>query len=401
MQYSESSDFVVVNASEVVTAGDQPMTMQRIENGAVAVRGGKIAFVGAQASLPESLAGDGVIDARGSAVLPGLVDCHTHLVFGGDRVEDFSRRAKGMTYAEIAAEGGGILTTVEATRKTPLEDLIDAAEERLLRRRRFGIACTEIKSGYGLTVEYELRMLGAVKALKGRGFDVEATLLGAHSVPKDVPRDAYVASVIEEMIPTVAQGKLARFVDVFVEKGAFTVDEARRIFEAGKAHGLLPRVHADQITSGGGAELAASVGAVSADHLEHISDAGVAQMADAGVVGVLLPGALTYLGDHTPGLGRRLIDGGVSVAVATDMNPGSSPTNNLPLMATLAVTRFGLSVDEALWAVTAGGAHVLRRPDLGRLQVGAKGAVTILTHSDARALVSSFGEPIVAQFVSA
>ncbi|MEQ8979863.1 MAG: amidohydrolase family protein, partial [Deltaproteobacteria bacterium] len=215
----------------------------------------------------------------------------------------------------------------------------------------------------------------------------------------DRDRDGYVDDVVTKMIPKAAKGELARFVDVFVERGAYTLDEGRRVFAAAKEHGLIPRVHADQITAGGGAELAAEVGAASADHIENLTDAGAQRMAEAGVVGVLLPGAMTYLADRAPDLGRRLVEAGVEVAVATDHNPGSSPTANLPLMATLATTQMGLTAEQALRAVTRGAASALRRDDVGRMEVGARARFAVLSHADSRALVAAFGEPVVRDLV--
>jgi imidazolonepropionase len=387
---------VVKNAAEICVPQPDGRGVDRLKKHALAIADGAVTWLGPESALPASESeGSEVFDAEGYAVLPALVDCHTHLVYGGDRVLDFVRRAKGMSYTEIAAEGGGIHTTVRATRSASDEDLFETAHERLLLRRAHGIATTEIKSGYGLSIKDELRMLEVIEALRHAGFDLESTLLAAHTVPKDIERDAYVGQIIDVLIPSVAERRLARFVDVFVEKGAYTLEEARRIFEAGKKHGLLSRIHADQLTAGGGAELAASIGAVSADHLEHISDQGIDDLARAHVVGTLLPGALTYLGEESQRLGRRLVDRGVEIAVATDENPGTSPTSNLPLMATLACARMGLDADEALRAITLGAAHALGRDDIGTLKVGAKGAFLLIEHADSRALVASYGEPII------
>lgn len=393
---------VVFNASEICVPEARGRGVERLARHAVVLADGRIDWIGPESQIPESRA-DGAerVDAEGLALVPAMVDCHTHLVHGGDRVLDFERRTRGLTYAQIAAEGGGIATTVAATRATSTDALYERAHERLLMRRALGIGTTEVKSGYGLSVEEELRLLEIVEQLKLAGFDLEATLLGAHAVPRDVPREVYLQRIIEQMIPEAAARKLARFVDVFVEEGAFTAEEARRIFAAGKRHGLVPRLHAEQLSAGGGAELAAEVGAISADHLEHISAAGIEALARAGVVAVLLPGALTYLGGEAPGLGRRLVDGGVEVAVATDENPGSSPTSNLPLMATLACTRLGLTADEALRAITLGGAHALGRDDVGTIRPGARAPLLLLEHADSRALVAAFGEPIICDVIGA
>lgn len=390
---------LVRGASELAIPQRDGPGIDRLPRHGFAIEDGHIAWVGLDTSAPKRFASLPVYDAQGGAVLPALVDAHTHMIFGGDRIEDFSRRAAGMSYAEIAAKGGGILTSVEATRAASFSELLDRARTSLQRRLSQGIATTEIKSGYGLSVAAELRMLEVIRALGQEGFDVEATLLAAHAVPKDRPRDAYIDKIVETLIPEVARRGLARFSDVFVETGAYTVQEARRVFEASRTHGLTPRIHADQIGPGHGAELAAEVRASSADHLEYISDEGIRALAGAGVVAVLLPGAMTYLGDHAIGLGRRLVDGGVKVAVATDANPGTSPTHNLPLMATLAVTQMGLTAEEAIRAITLGAAQALRRDDIGTLEVGAKGRFVVLDSKDPRGLVAAFGEPVVRSLV--
>ena len=392
---------LVRGASEIAVPQRNGRGIDRLPRHGFAIDDGHIVWIGLDTSTPKRFASLPVYDAKGAAVLPALVDAHTHLVFGGDRIEDFCRRAAGRGYAEIAAEGGGILTTVEATRAASFSDLLDRARALLHRRLEQGIATTEIKSGYGLSVAAELRMLEVIRALAQEGFDVEATLLAAHAVPKDRPRGAYIDKIVDTLIPEVARRGLARFADVFVETGAYTIEEARRVFEASRTYGLTPRIHADQISPGHGAELAAEVEASSADHLEYISDEGIRALARAGVVAVLLPGAMTYLGDHAIGLGRRLVDGGVTVAVATDANPGTSPTHNLPLMATLAVTQMGLTAEEAIRAVTLGAAEALLRKDIGTIEVGAKGRFIVLESRDVRGLVAAFGEPIVRSLVLA
>jgi imidazolonepropionase len=392
---------VVKNARELCVPDADGPGVTRLPGHALYIEGGRVAWLGPQGQLPSAADGAPVYDAGDRAVLPALVDAHTHLVWGGDRVADFARRARGLSYAQIAAEGGGIVTTVKATRATPFPELLDATRRRLEARAQHGIGTTEIKSGYGLSVAHELRMLEVVAALRAEGFDVEATLLAAHTIPPDAERGAYLEAVRETLIPEVARRGLARFVDAFVERGAYTAEEARAVFAAGRAHGLIPRLHADQLTAGGGAELAAEAGAASADHLEHISEPGMAALKAAGVVAVLLPGAMVYLGESAPKLGRRLVDAGVKVAVATDTNPGSSPTQNLPLMATLAVSQMGLTAEEALRAVTLGGAEALRRTDVGTLAVGALGRFVVLEGPDSRGLVAAFGERVVRELVVA
>lgn len=391
--------FLLTGASEVFRPDPRSRAARRTSGAVIYVEDGLVSYVGPESGLPSSADRVDRYEIGGRAILPAFIDCHTHIVFGGDRVEDFSRRAEGLTYAEIAAQGGGIHTTVEATRTTSTETLVNDARDRLRRRRDQGILTTEVKSGYGLNEKHELRMLEVVSALKNEGWDVEATLLAAHVVPKDQPREDWVRTIANELIPEVARRGLARFVDIFIEASAYTVPEARLLLEAGRSHGLKPRVHADQITSGGGAELAADVYATSADHLERISDEGVRRLAEARVVAGLLPGAMLHLGDRSPGLGRRLVDAGVEVAVATDGNPGSSPTHNLGLMATLAVTQLGLTAEEALRACTLGAARALARDDVGHLEPGALARFAILDHSDARAWAAAFGEPMVAEVI--
>ncbi|MEO1334244.1 MAG: imidazolonepropionase [Myxococcota bacterium] len=393
------STLFVCNASEVMFPESDGPGVRRIAGHALFIKDGRIAWTGAQKDAPEAAKAAPHFDAGGQAVLPALVDCHTHILFGGDRTEDFSRRAQGVTYSEIAAAGGGIQTTVNSTRATALETLVARGRTHLTHRLHQGIVTTEIKSGYGLQVDTELRMLDAVDRLKNEGWDLEPTLLAAHAVPRDQDRASYLHDVVHTLIPKVAADGRARFVDVFVEQGAYTVDEARAVFEAGLRWGLIPKVHADQITESGGSALAAEINAASADHLERITASDRAALARKKVVGVLLPGALVYLGDHAPGLGRQLIDAGVEVAVATDFNPGSSPTHNLPLMATLACTLLGLTAEESLRAITRGAAQALRRPDIGHFDIGARGRFVVLNASDSRALVARFGEPTIQDVV--
>ena len=392
---------LITNASEVVLPEREGRGIIRHPGWEVWIDRGFVAWVGPAGDRPTTPSDPEIIDADGGAVLPALVDAHTHLVFAGDRIEDFSARAHGATYAEIAARGGGILTTVKATRAATTGELIASARARLDARARYGIGTTEVKSGYGLVAEHELRMLEVIRALKDEGYDLEATLLAAHAVPRDVPREAYLASILDVMIPEAASRRLCRFVDVFVETGAYTIDEAKQIFARAREHGLIARLHADQLTAGGGAGLAAEVEAASADHLEHASDADLAAMARGNVVGVLLPAAMAFLGHSAKDLGARARAKNVELCVATDTNPGSSPIQNLPLCATLAVTTMGLHVEEAIRAITWGGARALRREDIGTLEVGALGRAIILDHADPRALIYAYGEPIIRRLVDA
>ena len=393
-----SRNLHIKNASEICIPEESGPGVQRLKNHELVILHGQVHWLGPKGQAPSDASNCEIYDAQDHAVLPALVDFHTHLVFAGDRVGDFALRSEGTSYAEIAAKGGGILTTVNATRGATKTDLANGLRGRLEARKRYGIGTTEIKSGYGLSIEHELLMLEAAATLRDEGWDLELTLLAAHTVPKDKARELYLQEIRDVLIPEVAARNLARFVDVFIEKSAYTVDEARKVYQSAKQHGLIPRVHADQITAGGGAELAAEVGAASADHLENISETGMAAMRNANVVAGLLPGAAIFLGEDVRGLGKRFIDAGLEVAVATDANPGSSPLFNLPLAATLATTMMGLTADQALRSITKGAANALRRSDIGNLTPGYKGRFIVLDHPDSRALVYAFGEPIIQAF---
>jgi len=339
--------------------GGGPEELHSERGAAVAWEDGEIAFAGPEEDLPGRFRGDGVreMDAGGRLVVPGLVDCHTHLAFGGWRAEEFEDRVRGASYREIAREGGGILSTVRSTREAAGDELVERCRGFLARMRRLGVTTVEAKSGYGLDRETELRLLRVYRRLR-EGPDavpetVVPTFLGAHAVPPEFETDraGYLDLLTDELIPEVARRRLATACDVFVEEGAFSVAEARAVLEAAREHGLDRRLHADQLSAGGGAELAAEMGARSADHLEHASDAGVEAMADAGVVAVDLPLASLYL-DGPPMDARRFLERGADVAVATDFNPGTAPSYHLPLAMTLACTRSRLPPAAALKGAT-------------------------------------------------
>jgi imidazolonepropionase len=325
-----------------------------IQDGALVWEGETILWAGPRRELPSELAGADRLDAGGRLVIPGLVDCHTHLAFGGWRAEEFEQRILGRSYLDIAAAGGGIARTMRLTREASHASLVERSAGFLREMVSLGVTTVECKSGYGLDREHELAVLQVYRTLSGtQPVRLVPTFLGAHVVPPEFQRDraGYLALLIDDLLPHIARERLAAFCDVFVEQSAFTVDEARRLLQAARAVGLGAKLHADQLSQGGGAELAAEVGAVSADHLECASDAGITAMARAGVVAVSLPLASLYLG-QAPVPARRWIEAGAAVAVATDFNPGSAPSYHLPFALTLACTLQRMTPAEALKGAT-------------------------------------------------
>jgi imidazolonepropionase len=345
-----------------------------IEDGAVASLDGRIAWVGPVADLPAGHEAKEVMDLHGRLVTPGLIDCHTHLVFAGDRADEFEMRLGGETYETIAEAGGGILSTVHATRAADQQTLTDLALDRLDRLLGEGVTTLEVKSGYGLTLDDELKMLRAARSLAGlRRVEVVISLLAAHTLPPEYRdnRVAYLDLIIDRILPAALDQGLADAMDVFCETGAFTLSETERLFQAATARGMPLRLHADQRSAGGGAALAARFGALSADHLERTDAAGARAMAEAGTVAVLLPGAYYALRDQTPPPVGLFREAGVRMAVATDCNPGSSPLTSLLMALNLSVVLFGLSVEEALAGATREAARALGRfESLGSLEVG-------------------------------
>jgi len=334
-----------------------------VVDGAVAADGERILYAGPDAGLPAELAAlPNPIDGFGDSLVPGFVDGHTHALYAGDRRDELRRRLAGATYAEIAAKGGGIVSTVAATRAASEEDLTAAALPRLHEMLACGTTTVEIKSGYGLEVDSELRMLRAIRRLASQvPLDIVATFMGAHEIPVDFRsrRQDYVRLVIDDMIPAVAREGLAAWCDVFCETGVFTPDESRAILEAGARHGLKPRIHADELAASGGSQVAAAVGARSADHLIFADAAAIAALSRAGVVATLLPNAAFYLklGRFAPA--RAMIDADVPVALATDVNPGGGFSPSMPFAMTLACFGMGLTFEEALTGATINGAYSL------------------------------------------
>jgi imidazolonepropionase len=346
--------------------------LHAIPRAALAWEGGLLRWVGPEAELPGEYRGWPPEDAGGRLVIPGLVDCHTHLAFAGWRADEFAARLAGKTYLEIAAAGGGIAATVAKTRAASSAELLGRCRGHLAGMAALGVTTIEAKSGYGLTAEHELRLLRIYRELATGPQRIVPTLLAAHVVPAEyrARRDAYLQLIIEEIIPAAAREGLARFCDVFVEESAFTLDEARAILAAGTRHGLQPKLHADQLSSGGGAELAAELHAVSADHLERISEAGIQRLAQAGVVAVSLPFAALYLG-MAPLPARKLLDAGVAVAVASDFNPGTAPSYHLPMALTLACALQRMTPAEALKGATIVAARAIGlAEEIGSLEPG-------------------------------
>lgn len=358
--------------------------LQLIPRAALAWENGTLRWAGPEAELPEALRRADADDAGGRLVVPGLVDCHTHLAFGGWRADEFARRARGESYLDIARSGGGIASTVRHTRAAGEAELLDRAAGFLHHMISLGITTVECKSGYGLDRETELRLLRVYRALAERGpARIVSTYLGAHVVPAEFAdrRDEYVALVID-MIGEVAEGQLAQCCDAFVESSAFSIGEARRILTAARERGLAAKLHADQLTAGGGAELAAELGAWSADHLEHASEQGIAAMGRAGVVAVSLPIATLYL-RQPPMPARRFLDAGVRVAVATDFNPGSAPSWHLPFAMTLACTLQSMTPAEAFAGATIVAARAVGLEDrVGSLEAGKAADFAIIDAPD-------------------
>jgi imidazolonepropionase len=378
------ADFVIDNASLVATcAGAAPRRgpaqhdIAAVRNGSIASRDGRIIFVGSASTLAAAIevAPDAVrIDAAGGTVVPGFVDAHTHVVFAGDRRDELQRRLAGASYAEIAAQGGGIVKTVDATRQASEEALIAATAKRLDEMLACGTTTAEAKSGYGLTTEAELRQLRVIRELDhGHPIDLVPTFMGAHEVPVEYRsrRGAYVQLLIDEMLPAVRDEGLAEWCDVFCETGVFTPEESTAILEAGKQAGLKPRIHADELGLSGGSRVAAAVGARSADHLVFVDEEGADQMAASGVCATLLPTAAFYLriGRFAPG--RMLIERGVPVALASDVNPGGGFSPSMPFAMTLACFAMRLTLEEALVAATINAAWSIDRADrAGSLEPG-------------------------------
>jgi imidazolonepropionase len=365
---------------------------------------GRVRYAGARAHAPAQEAGATVVDAGGHAVLPGFIDCHTHLLWAGSRDAEFALRSRGASYGEIMAAGGGIRNTMRAVRESSDDALAALLHMRLDEMRARGVTTVEVKSGYGLSLEHELRSLAVIARVHDEGpTDLVATCLSAHAIPPEFEgaRARYVDHIVDEILPAVSERKLARFCDVFVEQGAFTVDDGRRILTAARSLGMHARVHAEQLSRSGGAALAAELGAHAAGHLEFVDESDMRALADAGVVCEVLAPAQVFLGLQQRIPGRALVDHGCTVAVATDANPGSAPSLDLHLASSLAVTMAGLTVDEALLGITKNAARALALDDRGVLTPGMHGDLVVLDTVHAGALFASWGTNHVTHVVKA
>jgi imidazolonepropionase len=402
-----TADLLIEGAARLYTCrGPAPRrgTNQRdaglMEHASIAAKGGTIVALGSPEHVRSAVtltADARVIDASGATVIPGFVDPHTHLVFAGDRRGELQRRLAGASYADIAATGGGIVQTVQATRAASEEELVEAALPRLQAMLACGTTTAEVKSGYGLDTASEIRMLRAVRTLAAcQPIELSATFMGAHEIPVEyrARRDDYVRLIIDEMLPAVAAERLAEWCDVFCEQGVFTPDETRAILAAGRRHGLKSRLHADELALSGGSAVAAEIGAQSADHLIFVDDERAAALAASGVVATLLPAAAFYLklGRFAPA--RMLIDSGVPVALATDVNPGGGFSPSMPFVITMACFGMQMTLEEALVGATLNAAASLDRTDrLGSLETG-KQMDTVLIHGTLADLVR-VGAPII------
>jgi imidazolonepropionase len=371
-------DLLVTGAHLATMADHTPYG--EIREGAIGIRDGTIAWVGSERDLPRDATARRSLDARGAWATPGLVDCHTHLVYAGNRVDEFEARLNGATYADIAASGGGIRSTVRATRAATDDELVAQSRPRLAALAAEGVTTVEIKSGYGLDTANELRQLRAARRLAAEmGVDVRTTLLAAHALPPEFANraDDYIDLVCREIIPAAAAEGVADAVDAFCDRIGFTAAQTRRVFEAARDHGLRVKLHADQLSDTGGAALAAEFNALSADHVEYTSDAGVEAMSRAGTVAVLLPGAFYALREKQLPPIAALRAHGVPMAIASDCNPGTSPATSLPLMLNLACTLFGLTPAEALSGVTRHAARALGCDDRGTIAVGRRADIAL------------------------
>ena len=397
------SSLAVLHASHLVTVagpkrprvGAEMSELAVIRDGGMLIREGKIEIAGSSEEVAKNARDVEIIDAGGRVVLPGFVDAHTHLVFAGNRLDDFERRARGETYGQIAEAGGGIWSTVEKTRAASGEELFTQAQNHAKWFLRCGTTTVEAKSGYGLTVEDELKILRVMRRLnEEKPLEIVPTFLGAHAVPPEVDANEYIDLVIDKMLPRITKEKLAEFCDVFCECGYFTIEQSRRILTAARKRGLGLRIHADQLSNSGAAQLAAELKATTADHLEKTDEKGIAAMKSAGVQPVLLPGSVYALGSTAYPRAREMIDAGLAVVLATDFNPGSSPTPSMPMILSIACMQMKMSPAKAITASTINAAYSINRGGkIGSLERGKLANFSIFDCEDYRELAYWFGIP--------
>lgn len=404
----------LLHASQLVTlagpkrprVGKELNELGIIRDGAIFIRNGKVESIGSTAEVERILNAlciqDSkaqrdieIVDLGGRVAMPGFVDAHTHLVFGGNRLDDFERRARGETYEQIAKAGGGIWSTVQKTRAASEDELFQSAINRVDWFLKCGTTTMEAKSGYGLTLEDELKILRVIRRLNNETpMRIVPTFLGAHAIPRETPAEKYVDLVINEMLPRVAKEKLAEFCDVFCERHYFSVQQSRKILTAAKMLRLKLRGHVDQLSNSGGAKLMAALRATTADHLEKTDEQGIAALKSANVQPILLPGSVYALGLREYPRAREMINAGLAVVLATDFNPGSSPTPSISMVLSLACTQMKMSPAEALSAVTINAAYSLSRGDkIGSLEVGKSGDVSVFDCEDYREIAYWFGTP--------
>jgi imidazolonepropionase len=397
------NSLAVIHAAQLVTlagpkrprVGTEMADLAIILDGGMLIRDGKIDSVGPSDEIEKESRGAEIVDAGGRVVLPGFVDAHTHLVFAGNRLDDFERRAHGESYQQISKAGGGIWSTVEKTRAASDHDLLLQAKKHAEWFLRCGTTTTEAKSGYGLTLEDELKILRVMERLnKETPLEIVPTFLGAHAVPRGMDADEYVELMVVQMLPRIAREKLAESCDVFCERGYFDVERSRRILTAARELGLRLRIHADQLSNLGGAKLAAELEATTADHLEKTDGQGIAALKSAGVQPVLLPGSVYALGSPDYPRAREMIEAGLAVVIATDFNPGSSPTPSMPMILSLACTQMKMSPAEAITAATINAAYSLNRgKTIGSMEQGKLANFAIFDCEDYRELAYWFGVP--------
>jgi imidazolonepropionase len=395
---------VTVRGGLVPHRGSALRELGIIPDGAVLIRAGKIVSVGPSRRVENLAASRNAreIDATGKVVMPGFVDSHTHLVCGPARLTDYEMGLAGASYLEIAKAGGGILTSVRAVRQTPIRRLVMQAKSALGGFLRHGTTTLEAKSGYGLDETGERKTLRAIRAMSGKPLDIAATYLGAHVVPPEYEgrADDYIEWICTYLLPKIRRRNMARFVDVYCDRGAFSLAQARRYLERARELGFLLKIHADQFSSSGATELAVELGAVSADHLDHAGEPQIRALADSDTVATLLPGAVFHLGLERYPPARKMIEGGAAVALATDYNPGSSPTYSMQMILSLACTQMRMTPAEALAAATINGAHAIRAAArVGSVETGKDADLVVFNVSDYREIPYHFGVNLVAMTI--